>query len=102
MRHINVRVHIHIEMHMLIHIDDQIYKFRSGEENFKSHLLTYFPDEEDAITLYLTLIRNSNKRANSFFLEKTFEPFLSKMFGWIIVNRFHKYSKKTTQKALLY
>jgi all-trans-retinol 13,14-reductase len=88
------------DVYDVIHIDDQIYEFKSGEENFKKHLLTYFPDEENTITLYLTLIHNSNKRANSFFLEKTFEPFLSKMFGWIIVNRFHKYSKKTTLEVL--
>ena len=88
------------DIYDVIHIDDQIYEFRSGKENFKSHLLTYFPEEEDAISLYLTLIYNSNKRANSFFLEKTFEPFLSKMFGWIMVNRFHKYSKRTTHEVL--
>ena len=30
------------DVYDVIHIDDQIYEFRSGEENFKSHLLTYF------------------------------------------------------------
>jgi all-trans-retinol 13,14-reductase len=88
------------DVYDVIHIDEQIYEFRSGEENFKSQLLTYFPEEEDAISLYLKLIHNSNKRANYFFIEKTFEPFLSKIFGWIIVNRFHKYSKRTTHEVL--
>ena len=88
------------EVYDVIHIAGKIYEFKSGSENFKDQLLKYFPKEEKAISLYLKLIAKSNKRANAFFFEKTFEPFLSKIIGWTIINRFHKYSKMTTLEVL--
>lgn len=88
------------DVYDVIYINNEIYKLRRGEEHFKSQLLTYFPNEGEAIDLYLKLIRKSNKRANLFFFEKTFEPFLHRLFGWILIKRFQKYSNKTTQATL--
>jgi len=83
-----------------IHIGDNIYQFKAGKEPFRKQLLHYFPNESTAINTYLDLIEKVNKRGGVFFLEKSFEPILSKTIGWILKKRFSKYSKKTTFEVL--
>lgn len=46
------------------------------------------------------MIIKVNKRGSAFFLEKSFEPFLSKTLGWFIRRYFHEYSTKTTLEVL--
>jgi len=83
-----------------IHIGDKTYQFKTGAEQFKKQLLHYFPKESVAINTYLSLVDKINKRGGAFFLEKSFEPILSKSVGWIFRKRFTKYSQKTTFEVL--
>lgn len=88
------------DVYDVIHIGKNTYRFKAGEEEFKKQLLLYFPNEAIAINTYFKLIKNINKRASLFFIEKSFEPILQKTIGWIFRKRFHTYSKKTTYQVL--
>ena len=83
-----------------IHIDNKVYQLKAGAAQFKKQLLHYFPKESTAINTYLNLIEKVNKRGGAFFLEKSFEPILSKTIGWFFKKRFSKYSQKTTFEIL--
>jgi len=83
-----------------IHIGNKIYQFKAGAAKFRKQLLHYFPKESTAIDLYLSLIEKVTKRSGAFFLEKSFEPILSKTIGWIFKIRFSKYAQKTTFEVL--
>lgn len=76
------------------------YVFKAGKENFRKQMIAYFPEEKEAIHKYLKLIVTTNKRANAFFFEKIFEPWLSKTLGWILRDRYSKYSRRTTGEVL--
>lgn len=84
----------------VVHVGDRSFEFKAGKENFKKQFLEYFPEEEEAITTYLSLIEKANKRGSLFFFEKVFEPWLSKSLGHIIRKRYARYSQKTTWEVL--
>ncbi len=84
----------------VVHIGDDKYELKAGEEAFKNTLVDYFPEEKEAINAYLRLINKANRMGRLFFLEKTFEPILSKTIGWIIKKAYKKYTHKTTYEVL--
>jgi len=88
------------DIYDVVHIGDQQYKFVAGKENFRNQLITYFPEESQAIDAYLRLLKRSNKWANAFFFEKTFKPFLSFLAGTIIKKQYDRYSGRTTLDVL--
>lgn len=88
------------EVYDVANIGGVNYKFKAGKENFKKQFLEYFPAEEKTIQTYLSLIEKANKRGGAFFFEKIFEPWLSKIAGWIFRKRYSKYSQKTTWEVL--
>lgn len=88
------------EVYDVAYINGEKFEFKAGKENFRKQLMVYFPEEVQAINKYLKLIGKSNRRANAFFLEKTFKPVLSKSLGWIFRKRFDKYSRRTTLEVL--
>jgi len=88
------------EVYDVVHIENDTYEFLKGKENQQKKLINYFPQEQQAIETYFKLIEKVNKLGTAFFLEKSFEPWLSFMFGWLIRKLFHQYSNKTTQEVL--
>jgi len=88
------------EVYDEIQLGNNTYKLKAGKEAFKKQLIHYFPNEVKAINTYINLIDRVNKRGGIFFLEKSFEPILSKSIGWIFKKRFNKYAKKTTSEIL--
>ena len=88
------------EVYDVANIDGAEYKFKAGKESFRKQLINYFPEEENAIDIYLKLIAKTNKRANAFYFEKVFEPWFSKSVGWILRKRYSKFSQKTTWDVL--
>ena len=84
----------------VVHIGDKYYEFKAGKEAFRQQMKAYFPNDAEAIDVYLELIEKSNKSGSAFFFEKTFEPWLSKMLGWVFRNRYNKYSQRTTLDVL--
>ncbi len=84
----------------VVYIGEDRYEFRVGREAFREQMVEYFPREAKAIDAYLKLVRTISKRAQSYFLEKTFKPFLSKTLGWILRRRFYRYTQRTTDEVL--
>ncbi|AUP79574.1 phytoene desaturase family protein [Flavivirga eckloniae] len=84
----------------VVYVGDKKYEFRAGKENFRKQLIKYFPEEEQTINNYISLIEKANKRGKIFFFEKVFEPWLSKSLGWLIRKYYAKYSQKTTLDVL--
>ena len=39
-------------------IENKVYKFRAGEDNFINDMISYFPNEKQAIIKYVELIKN--------------------------------------------
>jgi len=88
------------EIYDVANINEKEYVFKAGLENFRKQLISYFPKEENAINKYLELIKKSNKSAQAFYFEKTFEPWLSKAVGSIFRKRYSKFSERTTWEVL--
>ena len=88
------------DVYDIVKIGKETYEFKAGEEAFKNQLITYFPEDVDAINTYLKLIRKVSKLGSAFFVEKTFEPILSKSIGWVIRKIYARYSQKTTLEVL--
>ncbi len=88
------------EVYDVVNIGSDRYEFKAGKDQFIQQLKNYFPDETRAIDQYVTLIFKANKFGSAFFLEKSFEPFLSKSLGWIIKRLYRKYYSKTTYEVL--
>jgi all-trans-retinol 13,14-reductase len=88
------------DIYDVVEIAGERFEFKSGKDNLKSQLLSYFPKEEDALTRYFELIDKSNKRASLFFMEKAFPAFLSKIIGGIFKKRFFRFSEKSTLEVL--
>src|SRR5690606_32836490 len=84
------------EVYDRIHIGDKVYEFKAGKEAFISQMINYFPEESAAIQQYVRLVEKVAKRGSAFFVEKSFEPFLSSTLGWIFKRRFRKYAERTT------
>ncbi len=88
------------EVYDVVHIDGKTYEFKAGEEHFRKQLITYFPEDVQAIDSYLKIVNKANRLGSAFFFEKTFKPFLSKTIGWVIRKLYKRYSQKTTLEVL--
>lgn len=84
------------EVYDQVHIDGEIYEFKRGEDAFKAQLFEYFPEEKRAIEQYIKLINKVSRKGRMFFLEKSFERFLSAGLGWAFRKGFIKYAKRST------
>lgn len=84
----------------IVHIGNNTYEFKAGKEPFREQLKTYFPDESNVIDQYLTLIEDSNKKAQLFFAEKVLPAIPKAILGKRFKKPFHKYSDRTTYDVL--
>jgi all-trans-retinol 13,14-reductase len=81
-------------------LGDKTYDFVKGVANWTQKMLEYFPQEETAIRGYLDLVFDVSKTSRNFFIEKTFSPWMSKLFGWYFRNPYLKYAGQTTESVL--
>jgi all-trans-retinol 13,14-reductase len=81
-------------------IGDKEYDFVKGVQNFKDKMLSYFPDEKEAITSYVNLVFAAVKTSKGFYMDKALSPFLSKLIGGKMRKAFYKFSDKTTYEVL--
>lgn len=81
-------------------IGSKSYDFVKGLENFKEKLISYFPEEKDAILQYIDLVFAANRTAGKFYMNKALPPFIAKLlYGWMS-KPFFKYSDQTTHEVL--
>jgi len=81
-------------------IGDKSYDFVKGTTNFKAKLISYFPEEENAITEYIKLVFEANKASRKFFMEKAAPKWMSNLFGAFMRKKYLKYADQTTYQVL--
>ncbi len=81
-------------------IGDKHYDFVKGVKNFKAKMISYFPEEEQAITAYINEVFKAVKTSKNFYISKTIPPVLNALAGGFLRKPFHKYSDKTTYEVL--
>ena len=81
-------------------IGDKEYDFVKGVQNFKDKMLSYFPDEEQAIKEYVDLVFAAVKTSKGFYMDKALSPLLSMLIGGKMRKSFYKFSDKTTYEVL--
>ncbi|UXP31664.1 NAD(P)/FAD-dependent oxidoreductase [Reichenbachiella agarivorans] len=89
------------DIYDVIHIGEDTYEIPAGKENYRKKMKDYFPNDTQAIDQYLSLVDSANRRGGAFFMEKSFEPFLSHTIGRVIRSMYHQFSKKTTLEVLM-
>ncbi|WP_108804405.1 NAD(P)/FAD-dependent oxidoreductase [Aquimarina sp. Aq107] len=88
------------EVYDRIIIGDRSYDFVKGVENFRNKILSYFPDEENAIDTYIDLVFKSNKAMGAFYKEKVLPGFLRFLIGGFLKRPYLKYADQTTYQVL--
>lgn len=81
-------------------VGDKIYDFVKGTQNFKEKLISYFPDEAEAIHQYVDLVFKVTKASRNFYMEKAMPPLASKVSGNFMRSTYLKYASRTTQEVL--
>ena len=81
-------------------IGDEHFDFVKGVENFKEKLISYFPEEEEAIHQYVDLVFKAVRTSKNYYISKAISPFLESIFGGILKKPFYKFSDKTTDEVL--
>ena len=84
------------EVYDRIIIGNKTYDFVKGVDNFKNKLVSYFPDESDAIEKYIQIVFDCNKTMKKFYIEKALPSYISLLFGSFFRKKYLKYSSKTT------
>lgn len=84
----------------VVYVEGDRYEIPAGKEQFRIQMKSYFPEDEKAIDQYIALLEQSNKRGSAFFIEKSFEPWLSFFVGSFIRNPYRKFSQRTTLEVL--
>ncbi len=79
---------------------DKSYNFFAPREKFIENMLSYFPDEESAITSYMDLLDKVAKSSRQFFKQKTFSGILDTLTYPIMTKNFFQYSDITTYDVL--
>jgi all-trans-retinol 13,14-reductase len=88
------------EVYDRIIIGDKKYDLVKGVENFKKTLVSYFPEEEKAITQYISLVFAANKAMGKFYMQKAFPEFIRIIIGGFLRKGYLKYTDKTTYEVL--
>lgn len=88
------------EVYDRIIIGDKSYDFVKGTANFKTKLISYFPDEAIAINEYIKLVFLANKASRTFFMEKAAPKWLSNLFGSFMRKKYLQFANQTTYEVL--
>lgn len=81
-------------------IGNDRYEFHQGKEAFRQQFYQYFPDDKPAIDQYISLLDQSSKASNLFFVDKMFDAFLGGTLGYLFRKRFRRFSQRTTFEVL--
>ena len=88
------------EVYDKIIIGDKQYDFVKGVKNFKAKMISYFPEEEQAINTYIDMVFKAVKTSKNYYISKAISPLWNTFFGKYLKKPFHKYSDKTTYEVL--
>jgi all-trans-retinol 13,14-reductase len=88
------------EVYDRIVIGGQHFDFVKGAKNFKKQMISYFPEEEQAINEYVDLVFKAVKTSRSYYISKAIPPFLNRLIGSFLRKPFYKFSDRTTDEVL--
>ena len=88
------------EVYDRIIIGDEHFDFVRGVKNFKEKIISYFPEEEQAIHQYVNLVFEAVRSSKNYYISKAISPFWEKLFGSYLKKPFYKFSDKTTYEVL--
>jgi all-trans-retinol 13,14-reductase len=81
-------------------IGNQRFDLVKGVKNFKKQMISYFPEEEQAINTYVDLVFKAVKTSKNYYISKAISPFLNQFIGGFLKNPFYKFSDRTTDEVL--
>lgn len=81
-------------------IEGDRYEFVVGEDNLREKMISYFPQEREAINQYFKLVKKLNNSSPLYFCERLLPPAWSYLFSKLMRRGFLKYSKLTTYEVL--
>lgn len=81
-------------------IGDKIYDFPKGTSNLKEAIISYFPEEEDAIIKYFDLVFKTAGANRKYVMEKGLSPTKSKILGGLLRKEFLSIAGRTTYEVL--
>ena len=81
-------------------IGDQQYDLVKGVKNFKTQLISYFPEEEQVIHKYVDLVFKAVKTGKNFYISKAMSSFSNALIGKFMKGPLYKFSDKTTYEVL--
>jgi all-trans-retinol 13,14-reductase len=88
------------EVYDRVIIQGDVYDFVKGVDNQEKQLISYFPNEAEAIKKYFVLIKKVAGASKMFFAERAMPLWLSKWLGFLLRKTFTKYSSFTTKEIL--
>jgi all-trans-retinol 13,14-reductase len=88
------------EIYDRIVIGDKVYDFVKGVENWRNKLVSYFPEEEEAIDNYINKVFQCVKTSRNFYVEKAMAPLIAKVSGNYMRAPFLKYASRSTREVL--
>ena len=68
------------EVYDKVIIGDKHYDFVKGVSNFKAKIISYFPEEEEAISAYVDLVFKAVKTSRNYYISKTLSPIYNTIF----------------------
>ena len=81
-------------------IDGDIYDLPKGRRNFRTYMVSRFPDEEAAIDGYLEAVKSAVSASLPFNLSKTLPGPLGTVAGPLMRRDYYKWSDRTTREVL--
>jgi all-trans-retinol 13,14-reductase len=88
------------EVYDTIVIEGDRYEFVKGAAQFTAKMISYFPDEADAIHAYVARIKATVAKGDLFFAEKAMPWPLNALLGGMMRSRALKEARKTTAEVL--
>ena len=89
------------EVYDRIYLGDESFDLVTGVERFRAKMLSYFPEEQQALDRYLQLIREVNASTSMFFLHKALPNALAKILYRPFCRRYLEFAEQTTESVLL-
>ncbi|MCO4794814.1 MAG: NAD(P)/FAD-dependent oxidoreductase [Bacteriovoracaceae bacterium] len=96
----NLKWHKMDDVYDKVNIGDEEFSFRSGRENLQNDLIQRFPEEEEAIKKYISLVRQINRDLSFFFLDRIVPKFVGTLLRKLTKNKFRQYSQLTVHEVL--
>lgn len=81
-------------------LGNETFDYLKGAKAWKAKMIEYFPEEEKAISEYLSLLRQVTRASSTYFLDRALPQRISALAHKLLNRKFHYYSRQTTREVL--